>query len=174
MKYISVANTISFYYLWQEESFKKEVTNLINKIINKNESYNLLNFYNKEINHVRSYLLFESCNHIVMIDFNYYHNNHLLLADLDIINYLKISSKKEVIYIMFNLFKDNNYMQDNFFSISINNQNNNFINFLLSHNYTEQCKYSYQRILNVLYNLDNEFLIKYNNEIKLISKISGE
>ena len=106
-KYISMLNPYSFYYLWKCEEGKKYIQDLINSLLGKNQEYELLNFFNSTLNNVRSYLLFESNDSIILLDFNI--NGRDVNDDLGIINFLEASTSKKIYLIMFrnniNLFK---------------------------------------------------------------------
>ena len=61
----------SFHYLWKYEIGKQYICKLANELLNDNEEYVLLPFFNEKLNNVRSYVILESSSKILFIDFNF-------------------------------------------------------------------------------------------------------
>ena len=80
-------NPYSLYQLYKYPKGRIFLNNYINRELNTNEEYILLDFYNQEFNDVRSYSIFESKNNIVIIEF---------INDDEIYKYLKKTSNKNI------------------------------------------------------------------------------
>lgn len=160
MQNISMLNPYSIKHVWNyNEEGKKYITNLINNIIKTNEKYILLDYYNKNINNVRSYSIFKSKKHIVLIDFIYYNRN--IDDDKAIITFLKNSTNKKIFAIIFNYKKGDNYVKNNFYYI-YNDQS-----FLFQTRFNKQLKYN-ESITKILYKMNTEYIKLYQHEKMLL------
>lgn len=148
-------NPYSFYQLYQTKYGQKYLNNIINSIICSNEKYNLLDFYNYSINHVRSYVIFESNNNIIFIDFNV--DNKKINDDLTIIRFLKINNFKKVSFIILNNWDGINYLDKDIYYIYKTN------NFLFADTYDVQLKLN-NKLTKILYSMNKEILKLYLHE----------
>lgn len=161
MRNISLLNPYSIYHLWQYEYSKDFINNMINSIIKSNDNYNLLDFFNKSINNVRSYLIFESNNNIVLIDFNL--NGRNIDDDLGIINFLESTSNKKIHLIMFNNFKGINSSYNNIYNIFMSD------NIMFADNMEKEFTYD-KKIADILYTMSDELYKLYLHEDMLLKK----
>ncbi len=161
MRNISLLNPYSIYHLWQYEYSKDFINNMINSIIKSNDNYNLLDFFNKSINNVRSYLIFESNNNIVLIDFNL--NGRNIDDDLGIINFLESTSNKKIYLIMFNNFKGINSSYNNIYNIFMSD------NIMFADNMEKEFTYD-KKIADILYTMSDELYKLYLHEEMLLNK----
>lgn len=152
-------NPYSLYYLWQIKIGKDYITSLINKSINSNEEYELLNFFNKSFNNVRSYVLFESISNIVLIDFNL--KNRIIDDDLVIINILKKTSNKRIFFILFNNMKGENIISDDIIYIYKDDS------FIFADNLAKQLSAN-KELTDYLYQMPNDLYKLYLHEYNLI------
>ncbi len=159
MRYISMLNPFSIYYLWQNKIGKEYITKLINSIINENGDYKLLNFFNLEHNHVRSYCIFESNNSIILLDFNL--NKRNIEDDMGILNYLEVTSNKNIFLIMLNDFKGNNIASNNIYNIFKNDS------FIFADNILKQYKID-KKLSEILYKMPDELYQYYLHEENLL------
>lgn len=159
MKYISILNPFAIYHLWQDNYGKKYLSKLINSILKQNNKYELLNFYNKNYNLVRSYVIFESNNSIVFLDFNI--SDKKYNDDLSIINFLKVTNNKEIYFIIFNNYYGINYAKNSIYYIFKSN------NILFADSFYEQYKLD-SKITKILYSMSNELLDLYLYEDMII------
>ena len=166
MKDISLMNPITFYEMWEKPLTKKFLENIIKEVINKNEEYNLLETFNKDCMHLRSYIFLESSERIVFIDFNKYKNNTLLYFDLELVDYLKLIYDKEIILIMFNSFNGKNKYKDNVYQIYINNKNSDDLNYFLNNKDNKN-----EKIDAFIKKLDDRFYNHYLKEEKKLENI---
>lgn len=109
-------NTIDFYELWDQPFFKNNLTKTINKYLNINEEYILLDLKSEIIG---SYFILESKNNIIYIDFK-------LDDNIYIYKYLKKTSTKKVYFI---IITDKNIKSK---EIIIINNKNKFLNLLFT------------------------------------------
>src|SRR5574344_1166664 len=124
-------NPIVFKYLFDNIETKSYIINLVNTILNANDNYKMLNYFNHTgVN--RSYFILESALKIILIDFNFQQNNQLLNYDLAIINFVKLTNNKE------------------------NENNLDFIKFLMKMKYQD----NYDVMNNYITHLDNDFKSK--------------
>ena len=163
MNYISMLNPYSFKYLWQNECGKNYINKLVNKLLNKKENYELLDFFNTSFNSVRSYIILESDESIVIIDFNL--NGRNIDDDLAIISFLEASTTKNIYLIMFYNFKGKNSF------------NNNIYNYFKDDSYIFNDSYDKQyqnnkTLTKYLYSMDEEYIKLYNHELELLSQIN--
>ncbi len=159
MRYISMLNPFSIYYLWQNKIGKEYITKLINSIINENGDYKLLNFFNLEHNHVRSYCIFESNNNIILLDFNL--NKRNIEDDMGILNYLEVTSNKNIFLIMLNDYKGNNIAANNIYNIFKNDS------FIFADNILKQYKID-KKLSEILYKMPDELYQYYLHEENLL------
>ena len=117
MKNINMLNPYSFHYLWKYEIGKQYICKLANELLNDNEEYVLLPFFNEKLNNVRSYVILESNSKLLFIDFNFKKNDNLLKTDLLLMKYLKYTNKKAVKLIIINNYKGINNEIDNIIDI---------------------------------------------------------
>ena len=115
MKNINMLSPYSFHYLWKYEIGKQYICKLANELLNDNEEYVLLPFFNEKLNNVRSYVILESSSKILFIDFNFKKNDNLLKTDLLLMKYLKYTNKKAVKLIIINNYKGINNEIDNIY-----------------------------------------------------------
>lgn len=169
MKKISMLNPYSFYYLWnhQQEDY---LNNVINSILNTKSKWKLLDFFNDKKNNVRSYVIFESKNKIVLIDFNFDKSDHLLKIDFPLFNYLKYLYKKKIYLIILNNFIDMNHTHNNMFDIYINDSNKDVVKYLFLDDYNTQLKLN-KDITECLYCMDDKIYDLYLHEIELKDKL---
>ena len=166
MKYISMLNPYSFYYLWNSNEGKKYLECLINNILNTNNHYKLLDFFNNSFNNVKSYIILESNNIIVLIDFNLikdiYHEDIILMMD-----FLKIDKKKDIYLINFNNFKGINNITNNIHNIFNNSLYKN--EFIFASSILKQEKIN-KNLTDYLYTMNPDIIKLYKHERKLLLK----
>lgn len=169
MKKISMLNPYSFYYLWNQD--KKDYLNkIINNILNTKDTWTLLDFFNDQKNNVRSYVIFESKESIVLIDFNFDKSDHLLKIDFPLYNYLRYLYKKKVYLIILNNFIDINHTHNNMYDIYINDHNSKEVKYLFIDDYLLQLKEN-PDITKCLYSMDDKIYDLYLHEIELKDKL---
>lgn len=122
MKYISLMNPYSVYYLW-EKGYKSFFINYINQLLKleKKEEFVLRDFFNFEKNSVRSYVIFESSNHLVFIEFNMTNSLKIYEDDLELFNYMKKTENKNVIFVCFNNIKGEDEILGDIYNLYIKN-----------------------------------------------------
>lgn len=167
-KYITLMNPYTFYYLWNSK-FKTYIEDLIIDITKDKDTYELIETFNNITNNLKSYVILESKNNILYLDFNHEQNN-TIEDSLIILDYLTTISDKKVIMIVFNSFKGIPQFKDNIYYIYKNKNNNEFLKLLLSRNFKEQSKTELNDILDYLYSLDDKFYKSYLREEKLMEK----
>src|SRR5574344_1259416 len=154
-------NPIVFKYLFDNIETKSYIINLVNTILNANDNYKMLNYFNHTgVN--RSYFILESALKIILIDFNFQQNNQLLNYDLAIINFVKLTNNKEIVLLIFNDYPGINNYNNNIINIYQNENNLDFIKFLMKMKYQD----NYDVINNYITHLDNDFKLKYEFEIE--------
>lgn len=154
-------NPIVFKYLFDNIETKSYIINLVNTILNANDNYKMLNYFNHTgVN--RSYFILESALKIILIDFNFQQNNQLLNYDLAIINFVKLTNNKEIVLLIFNDYPGINNYNNNIINIYQNENNLDFIKFLMKMKYQD----NYDVINNYITHLDNDFKSKYEFEIE--------
>ena len=160
MKYISMLNPYSIYHLWQFNEGRKFISKMISSIIKSNGNYELLDYYNRKLNNVRSYSIFESEDEIVLIDFNL--NEREINDDLGIINFLKVSSSKNIYFILFNNYTGINTFKDNIYYIYKSD------NFIFADNYKKQLLLE-PSLTSILYQMDESITRLYLHEEELLN-----
>ncbi len=161
MEYISMLNPYSIYHLWQFNYCRNYLNKIINSTINNKEKYELLDFFNKSFNTVRSYCIFESKNSIVIIDFNL--NKRQKNNDLSIISFLEQTTEKNVYLIMLHNFKGTNFRENiiyNIFKCS---------DFIFLDSKIKQYEAN-SKIASYLYQMDSNTIKLYLHEEKLLMK----
>lgn len=167
MKYISLLNPITIKYLIDNPNTKYFIINTL-KIILNDEDFELLNYFTHEEENVRSYTIFKNKSKIVLMDYNINENKDQFNDDLDIINFIKETSKEEVHLVYFTTEKGSNIYDENIHIIRKNNKNSPYLKLILSENYKEQKQTEFNDIIDYLYNLDNQFLKRYLKERELL------
>lgn len=167
MKYISLLNPITIKYLIDNPNTKYFIINTLKLILN-DEDFELLNYFTHEEENVRSYTIFKNKSKIVLMDYNINENKEQFNDDLDILNFIKETSKEEVHLIYFTTEKGSNIYDENIHIIRKNNENSPYLKLILSENYKEQKQTEFNDIIDYLYNLDNQFLKRYLKERELL------
>lgn len=167
MKYISLLNPITIKYLIDNPNTKYFIINTLKLILN-DEDFELLNYFTHEEENVRSYTIFKNKSKIVLMDYNINENKDQFNDDLDILNFIKETSKEEVHLIYFTTEKGSNIYDENIHIIRKNNENSPYLKLILAENYKEQKKTEFNDIIDYLYNLDNQFLKRYLKERELL------
>lgn len=167
MKYISLLNPITIKYLIDNPNTKYFIINTLKLILN-DEDFELLNYFTHEEENVRSYTIFKNKSKIVLMDYNINENKDQFNDDLDIINFIKETSKEEVHLVYFTTEKGSNIYDENIHIIRKNNKNSPYLKLILSENYKEQKQTEFNDIIDYLYNLDNQFLKRYLKERELL------
>lgn len=167
MKYISLLNPITIKYLIDNPNTKYFIINTLKLILN-DEDFELLNYFTHEEENVRSYTIFKNKSKIVLMDYNINENKEQFNDDLDIINFIKETSKEEVHLVYFTTEKGSNIYDENIHIIRKNNKNSPYLKLILSENYKEQKQTEFNDIIDYLYNLDNQFLKRYLKERELL------
>ena len=167
MKYISLLNPITIKYLIDNPNTKYFIINTLKLILN-DEDFELLNYFTHEEENVRSYTIFKNKSKIVLMDYNINENKDQFNDDLDIINFIKETSKEEVHLIYFTTEKGSNIYDENIHIIRKNNENSPYLKLILAENYKEQKQTEFNDIIDYLYNLDNQFLKRYLKERELL------
>jgi hypothetical protein len=155
-------NPYAFYFLWQSAKGKNYLKNLLNEYLNCNKEYELLDFFNDNFNDVRSYVIFETDNMIVLVDFNL--NKRVIDDDLAIIEVLECSTKKRIKFILFNNFKGQNSFEGNIYNVFLNDS------FLFASSYDKQIE-TFKELALELYKMDDYYLKLYNHENELMMKL---
>ena len=93
MKYISLLNPISIKYLMDNANTKYFIINTLKLVLNDSD-FELLNYFTHEEENVRSYTIFKNKTKIVLLDYNINNNDEQFNDDLDIINFIKETSKE--------------------------------------------------------------------------------
>ena len=165
MKYISMLNPYSFKWLWSFKEGKTYLNNIINKLLNNKETYELLDFFNDKFNSVKSYCIFESNKSVVLIDFNLIlnsNNNSSIILD-----YLETVCNKRLYLIIFNNYKGKDiYLNHIYNSFKENNEITCFL-YANSHYLQEKCN---PTLTKRLYQMDNETYKLYNHENELMNR----
>ena len=167
MKYISLLNPITIKYLIDNPNTKYFIINTLKLILNA-EDFELLNYFTHEEENVRSYTIFKNKSKIVLMDYNINENKDQFNDDLDILNFIKETSKEEVHLIYFTTEKGSNIYDENIHIIRKNNENSPYLKLILAENYKEQKQTEFNDIIDYLYNLDNQFLKRYLKERELL------
>lgn len=167
MKYISLLNPITIKYLIDNPNTKYFIINTLKLILN-DEDFELLNYFTHEEENVRSYTFFKNQSKIVLMDYNINENKDQFNDDLDILNFIKETSKEEVHLVYFTTEKGSNIYDENIHIIRKNNKNSPYLKLILAENYKEQKQTEFNDIIDYLYNLDNQFLKRYLKERELL------
>ena len=167
MKYISLLNPITIKYLIDNPNTKYFIINTLKLILN-DEDFELLNYFTHEEENVRSYTFFKNKSKIVLMDYNINENKDQLNDDLDILNFIKETSKEEVHLIYFTTEHGSNIYDENIHIIRKNNKNSPYLKLILAENYKEQKQTEFNDIIDYLYSLDNQFLKRYLKERELL------
>ena len=167
MKYISLLNPITIKYLIDNPNTKYFIINTLKLILNA-EDFELLNHFTHEEENVRSYTIFKNKSKIVLMDYNINENKEQFNDDLDILNFIKETSKEEVHLIYFTTEKGSNIYDENIHIIRKNNENSPYLKLILAENYKEQKQTEFNDIIDYLYSLDNQFLKRYLKERELL------
>ena len=167
MKYISLLNPITIKYLIDNPNTKYFIINTLKLILN-DEDFELLNYFTQEEENVRSYTFFKNKSKIVLMDYNINENKDQFNDDLDILNFIKETSKEEVHLIYFTTEHGSNIYDENIHIIRKNNKNSPYLKLILAENYKEQKQTEFNDIIDYLYSLDNQFLKRYLKERELL------
>ena len=167
MKYISLLNPITIKYLIDNPNTKYFIINTLKLILN-DEDFELLNYFTHEEENVRSYTFFKNKSKIVLMDYNINENKDQFNDDLDILNFIKETSKEEVHLVYFTTEKGSNIYDENIHRIRKNNKNSPYLKLILAENYKEQKQTEFNDIIDYLYSLDNQFLKRYLKERELL------
>lgn len=160
-KFISLMNAQSIYYLWNNLETKNYLERIIEYIIGEELEYELMDTFNDQNGNLKSYVFFESNEVIIHFDFDQENVNQ------DLINFVKLTSGKRVITIIFNTYKLYFKKQEvDVYYLYKTKDNIPEIKLFLSTKLKEQKKYDNFGITEFLYNLDDEFYKKYLNEFK--------
>ena len=170
MKNINMLSPYSFHYLWKYEIGKQYICKLANELLNDDEEYVLLPFFNEKLNNVRSYVILESSSKILFIDFNFKKNDNLLKTDLLLIKYLKYTNKKAVKLIIINNYKGINNEIDNIIDIYNNDIKSINLKFMYAKKYKDQFIIN-KSITNLLYKMTKEEYKIYLHEKMLKERI---
>lgn len=167
MKYISLLNPITIKYLIDSPNTKYFIINTLKLILN-DEDFELLNYFTHEEENVRSYTFFKNKSKIVLMDYNINENKDQFNDDLDILNFIKETSKEEVHLVYFTTEKGSNIYDKNIHIIRKSNKNSPYLKLILAENYKEQKQTEFNDIIDYLYSLDNQFLKRYLKERELL------
>ena len=167
MKYISLLNPITIKYLIDNPNTKYFIINTLKLILN-DEDFELLNYFTHEEENVRSYTFYKNKSKIVLMDYNINENKDQFNDDLDILNFIKETSKEEVHLVYFTTEKGSNIYDENIHIIRKNNKNSPYLKLILAENYKEQKQTEFNDIIDYLYSLDNQFLKRYLKERELL------
>ena len=167
MKYISLLNPITIKYLIDNPNTKYFIINTLKLILN-DEDFELLNYFTHEEENVRSYTIFKNKSKIVLMDYNINENKDQFNDDLDILNFIKETSKEEVHLVYFTTEKGSIIYDENIHIIRKNNKNSPYLKLILAENYKEQKQTEFNDIIDYLYSLDNQFLKRYLKERELL------
>ena len=167
MKYISLLTPITINYLIDNPNTKYFIINTLKLILN-DEDFELLNYFTHEEENVRSYTFFKNKSKIVLMDYNINENKDQFNDDLDILNFIKETSKEEVHLIYFTTEHGSNIYDENIHIIRKNNKNSPYLKLILAENYKEQKQTEFNDIIDYLYSLDNQFLKRYLKERELL------
>ena len=167
MKYISLLNPITIKYLIDNPNTKYFIINTLKLILN-DEDFELLNYFTHEEENVRSYTFFKNKSKIVLMDYNINENKDQFNDDLDILSFIKETSKEEVHLVYFTTEKGSNIYDKNIHIIRKNNKNSPYLKLILAENYKEQKQTEFNDIIDYLYSLDNQFLKRYLKERELL------
>ena len=170
MKNINMLSPYSFHYWWKYEIGKQYICKLANELLNDNEEYVLLPFFNEKLNNVRSYVILESISKILFIDFNFKKNDNLLKTDLLLMKYLKYTNKKAVKLIIINNYKGINNEIDNIIDIYNNDIKSINLKFMYAKKYKDQFIIN-KSITNLLYKMTKEEYKIYLHEKMLKERI---
>ena len=167
MKYISLLNPITIKYLIDNPNTKYFIINTLKLILN-DEDFELLNYFAHEEENVRSYTFLKNKSKIILMDYNINENKEQFNDDLDILNFIKETTKEEVHLIYFTTEKGPNIYDENIHIIRKNNENSPYLKLILAENYKEQKQTEFNDIIDYLYRLDNQFLKRYLKERELL------
>lgn len=170
IKKINMLNPYSFHYLWKYEQGKEFICKIANEILEDNDKYVLLPFINEKLNNVRSYVILESENKILFIDFNFKRNDNLLKTDLLLRKYLSYTNKKNVKLVILNDYNGLNNEIDNILDLYNNNCSTKNMKYLFSKNYKEQLLLN-KDITKLLYSMTDKDYNIYLHENKLKNRI---
>jgi len=145
-KYIPLANSVAFYYLWQGK--KEYLLAIIEDVLKESDDYELLSTFSVDSS-VRNYVVLESNSKIIMLDFNYLGIDFLKL-DLPILSFLKASSKKPVFLVLFNFTQGQNQVSDNIYQIYNNKKNSPELSLFVSNSLKKQQSADHWGILEYL------------------------
>ncbi len=148
MEYITLQNPYSIYQIYKYEYGRKFLNSFLNSKLNTNEEYILLDYYNQEFNDVRSYIIFESKNNVVLLDFKY---------------------KKEYQNEIFTFLKKTSVKKCNLVLIDNNNKDNS-IWFAASKEKQTKCD---KKLTNILYMMNKYLIELYNHEEYLKNKFDN-
>jgi len=157
-KFISLMNAQSVWYLWNNSSTRNYLEKIIANIIGEVNEYQLLDTFNDQNGNLKSYIFLESNNVIIHLDFKQDTPNS------DLINFIKLSSGKKVLTIIFNPLRGSNAFENDVYYINKNKNNINEVKLFLSTRFCEQKKYDAYGIREFIDNLDDEFYQKYLKE----------
>lgn len=163
MKYISLLNPITIKYLIDNPNTKYFIINTLKLILN-DEDFELLNYFTHEEENVRSYTIFKNKSKIVLMDYNINENKEQFNDDLDILNFIKETSKEEAHLVYFTTEHGSNIYDENVHIIRKNNKNSPYLKLILAENYKEQKQTEFNDIIDYLYSLDNQFIKRYLKE----------
>ena len=170
-KFISLMNTHSIHALWQLDKGKIFICRFVNYLTGGNEEYELMPTFSYQTKYLRSYIFLETDSRIVLVDFNQYKNNIKLNSNLELINFLRLTSNKEIICIIFNNYAGEPTIIDGIYNIYHNDNNTDDINLILANEAESQSKYDKDRITDYLYSLGNDFHRNYLAEELKAEKI---
>ncbi len=159
MKFISIMNSYSVYFL-SKRGYINFFINYINTLLNLNEKFILKDYFNMEKSEVRSYVIFESLNYIVFIDFNIFNSKKLYEDDKLIVEYIKKTENRKVIFIIFNMKEG----KDSYINDEYNLYKKDDIFYARSKR--KQLRYN-KKMINELYQMDIKMLGLYMHEIYL-------
>ena len=159
MKFITLMNSYSIYFL-EKRGYINFFINYINMLLNLSEKFVLKDYFNMEKSEVRSYVIFESLNYIVFMDFNIFNSSKLYEDDKAIVEYIKKTETKKVIFVMFNM-KDG---EDSYINGEYNLYRKKDIFYARSKR--KQLRYE-KKMINELYQMDLKMLGLYMHEIYL-------
>ena len=166
-KFISLLNSQSFYYLWQNEKGRKYLSDVINRVLSLEDEYDLLPTNNIDNTFLRSYVFLENEKNLILVDFNYKTTSHnKIKMNLELLNFLKITNSKKIIMIVFNNYRGNNTFEDDMYYIYRNTSNPNLIRSFLCNNRLEQKLCDSRKVTNYLYSLGKDFYKIYLKELE--------
>ncbi len=165
LKSVSLINFYSFYWLFNSQKYNILIIKLFESIIKSKDNYKIMKTYNTNSLNLRSYFILEGEEIIVFIDFNRKNNKLKLHLDQEIVEFLKLLSKKLVYLIILNNFEgqdSENNMIYNFYC----NSSNELIRFFYGFSNQKILNVSYSELQSFLLSLGNNFYRDYLNEEK--------